>query len=182
VGVNRIASTVDASSAAWGAAPLTRIATLDAVLDAHAQELAGDFVAYRNHTYRVANLCVALSPHRPDTLEKIAIASAFHDLGIWTNHTFDYLQPSVSLATAYLRDVGKTSWTREIAEMVLEHHKILPYRREPRSLVEPFRRADWVDVSKGLVTFGVSRPLLREIFAVWPSAGFHKRLVQLEFA
>lgn len=159
-----------------------RIATLDAVLNAHARELAGDFVAYRNHTYRVANLCLALSPHRPDTLEKIAIASAFHDLGIWTNHTFDYLQPSISLATAYLRDVGKTSWTQEITEMVLEHHKILPYRREPRSLVESFRRADWIDVSRGLVTFGVSRALLRDIFAAWPSAGFHKRLVQLECA
>jgi hypothetical protein len=179
--MNRIASTVGASRAAWGAVPITDIATLDAILNAHAIELAGDFVAYRNHAYRVANLCLALSPHGPDTLEKIAIASAFHDLGIWTNRTFDYLQPSASLATAYLSDLGKASWTQEITEMVFEHHKILRYRREPRSLVEPFRRADWVDVSRGLVTFGLSRALLREIFAVWPSAGFHKRLVQLEF-
>ena len=180
MGMNGIASTVGAPST-WEALPLTEIATLDAVLNAHAKELAGDFVAYRNHTYRVANLCLALSEHKPDRLEKIAIASAFHDLGIWTNRTFDYLQPSASLATAYLSDLGKTSWTQEITEMVLQHHKILRYRREPRSLVEPFRRADWVDVSRGLVTFGLSRTLLREIFAVWPSAGFHKRLVQLEF-
>ena len=179
--MNRLASPVGALSAAWGAVPITDIATIDAILNAHAKELAGDFVAYRNHTYRVANLCLALSPQSPDTFEKVAIASAFHDLGIWTNRTFDYLQPSASLATAYLRDLGKTSWTQEITEMVLEHHKILRYRREPRSLVEPFRRADWVDVSRGLVTFGLSRTLLREIFAVWPSAGFHKRLVQLEF-
>ena len=166
----------------WGAVPITDIATLDAILNAHVKELAGDFVAYRNHAYRVANLCLVFAPDSPDTLEKIAIASAFHDLGIWTNRTFDYLQPSAGLATAYLNDVGKTSWTHEITGMVLEHHKILRYRREPRSLVEPFRRADWVDVSRGLVTFGLSRTLLREIFAVWPSAGFHKRLVQLEFA
>jgi hypothetical protein len=180
--MNRIAPTVGGSRAAWGAVPLTEIATLDAVLSAHAKELGGDFVAYRNHTYRVANLCLALSPYGPDTLEKIAIASAFHDLGIWTNHTFDYLQPSASLAVAYLGDLGKTSWTQEITGMVLEHHKILPYRRESRSLVEAFRRADWVDVSRGLVTLGVSRTLLREIAAVWPSAGFHRRLVQLELA
>ena len=178
--MNRTASTVGARSAAWGAVPLTEIATLDAVLNVHAKELAGDFVAYRNHAYRVANLCLVFAPDSPDTLEKIAIASAFHDLGIWTNRTFDYLQPSAGLATAYLSDVGKASWTHEITGMVLEHHKILRYRREPRSLVEPFRRADWVDVSRGLVTFGLSRTLLREIFAVWPSAGFHKRLVQLE--
>jgi len=177
-----IASTVGASRAASGAVPITDIATLDAILNAHAMELADDFVAYRNHAYRVANLCLVLSPHSPDALEKIAIASAFHDLGIWTNRTFDYLQPSASLATAYLSDLGKTSWRQEITEMILEHHKILRYRREPRSLVEPFRRADWVDVSRGLMTFGLTRTLLREIFAVWPSAGFHKRLVQLEFA
>jgi hypothetical protein len=180
--MNRIASTAGGPGAAWGAVPITDIATLDAILNAHAKELAGDFVAYRNHTYRVANLCLVLSPDGPDILEKIAIASAFHDLGIWTNRTFDYLQPSVSLATAYLSNLGKTSWTQEITEMILEHHKIRRYRREPGSLVEPFRRADWVDVSRGLVTFGLSRTLLREIVAVWPSAGFHKRLVQLELA
>ena len=59
--------------------------------------------------------------------------------------------------------------------MVLEHHRFSGYRREPRSLVEPFRRVDWVDVSRGLVTFGVSCTVQREIYAIWPSAGFHKQ-------
>lgn len=64
--------------------------------------------------------------------------------------------------------------------MILEHHKISPYRGDSWWLVEPFRRADWIDVSRGLLTFGLSRSVVREIFARWPSAGFHKRLVQLE--
>jgi hypothetical protein len=64
--------------------------------------------------------------------------------------------------------------------MILEHHKISPYRADRSGLVEVFRRADWVDVSHGLVTFGLSRRVLREIFSTWPSAGFHRRLVQLE--
>ena len=38
---------------------LTEIATLDALLNAHTAQLGDDFTAYRNHTYRVANLCVA---------------------------------------------------------------------------------------------------------------------------
>jgi hypothetical protein len=46
-------------------------------------------------------------------------------------------------------------------------------------LIEPFRRADWIDVSRGLLTFGLPRTRLRAIFARWPNAGFHKRLVQL---
>ena len=64
--------------------------------------------------------------------------------------------------------------------MIFEHHKMSPYRGDARWLVEPFRRADWVDVSRGLITFGLSRGLVREIFTRWPSEGFHKRLVQLE--
>lgn len=158
---------------------LTEIPTLDGLLQAHAAELGDDFRAYRNHTYRVANLCVALSSGDSAQLEKIATAAAFHDIGIWTDRTFDYLQPSVGLACAHLTRSGKEEWSSEITEMILEHHKISPYRGHGHWLVESFRRADWVDVSKGLITFGLPRKLLKAIFATWPSAGFHQRLIQL---
>jgi len=158
---------------------LTEIATLDELLQAHAAALGGDFAAYRNHTYRVVNLCVALSAGDPEQLQKIAIAAAFHDMGIWTDGTFDYLPPSIRLARDHLARSGRAEWTSEITGMILEHHKISPYRNDPQWLVEPFRRADWVDVSRGLISFGLSRKLLDEIFSAWPGAGFHKRLVQL---
>lgn len=158
---------------------LTEIATLDEVLQAHAEALGNDFTAYRNHTYRVANLCAALSSGDPEPLQKIAIAAAFHDLGIWTDGTFDYLQPSIRLASAHLAQSGRAEWTPEITGMILEHHKISAWRGNPYWLVEPFRQADWIDVTR-LRTFGLPRRLLREIFTTWPSAGFHKRLVQLE--
>jgi HD superfamily phosphodiesterase len=67
------------------------------VLENHASVLGHDFIAYRNHVYRVVNLCLAIAG-RGDreevqvTLEKIAVAAVFHDLGIWTNHTFDFLK------------------------------------------------------------------------------------------
>ena len=158
---------------------LENIATLDRVLDAHAAELGGDFTAYRNHAYRVANLCAALSPCDTQTLEKVALAAAFHDLGIWTAHTFDYLAPSIDLACNHLGCTGHEDWRDGIAGMIREHHKVRPYRGADAVLVEPFRRADWIDVSRGILTFGLPRARLREIFARWPNAGFHKRLVQL---
>jgi hypothetical protein len=158
---------------------LTQIAILDELLMAHAVALGRDFTGYRNHTYRVVNLCVAQSSGEPEPLEKVAIAAAFHDLGIWTAGTFDYLPPSVGLAGDYLSRAGKAAWLPEITAMILEHHKISACRDESWPLVEIFRRSDWVDVSRGLITFGLSRDLLREIFAAWPSAGFHRRLVQL---
>lgn len=159
---------------------LKEIPILDKVLEAHAAELGGDFTAYRNHAYRVVNLCVALSPADGAQLEKIAIATAFHDMGIWTDRTFDYLQPSVRLACAHLTRTGREEWIAEVTEMILQHHKISSYPDRHDWLVEPLRRADWVDVSKGLITFGLPRKLIKEVFSTWPSAGFHKRLVQLE--
>jgi hypothetical protein len=101
-------------------------------------------------------------------------------MAIWTDGTFDYLQPSVTLATNYLVHSGRETWTTEISAMILEHHKISRYRGNPSWLVESFRRADWVDVTRGLITFGLPQSLLHAIFSTWPSAGFHKRLVQLE--
>jgi hypothetical protein len=126
------------------------------------------------------NLCIIQSSGDPEQLEKSAIAAAFHDIGIWTDGTFDYLQPSVMLATNYLVQSGRARWTPEISAMILAHHKISRYLGNQTWLVEPFRRADWADVTRGLISFGLSRNLLHQVFSRWPSAGFHKRLVQLE--
>jgi hypothetical protein len=45
--------------------------------------------------------------------------------------------------------------------------------------VESFRRAGWIDVTVGLRRFGIPRPFIARLFATWPDAGFHRRLVQL---
>ena len=156
---------------------LTEIAELDDVLNAHAPALGGDFAGYRNHAYRVMNLCLALSPS--GDRKKIALAAAFHDLGIWTAATFDYIPPSVALASAHLAASGRSPWAPEIETTIREHHKLTRYKPHPDWLVEPFRKADLIDVSRGLVTFGLPHALIKDVLAQWPSAGFHKRLVQL---
>jgi hypothetical protein len=115
-----------------------------------------------------------------EAVEKVAIATAFHDLGIWTDRTFDYLEPSVAVATAYLAESGRAAWIPEIAAMIREHHKITRYKGDPGWLVEDFRRADWIDVTLGALTFGTPRSLIREAQAAWPDAGFHRLLVRLE--
>ncbi len=159
----------------------TQVALLDELLQQHAEQLGTDYTAYRNHCYRVLNFCAALSAGDAETLQKIAIAIAFHDLGIWTDRTFDYLPPSEKLALAYLERSGQAQWQAEIGAMINEHHKVTRYRAASGDLVEAFRKADWVDVSHGIIAYGVSRRFLREVFAAFPNAGFHKRLVQLTF-
>jgi hypothetical protein len=63
--------------------------------------------------------------------------------------------------------------------MLEEHHKITPFTANPASLVEAFRRADWIDVTRGLRTFGIPRQVIESVFTTWPSAWFHWRLVTL---
>ena len=161
-----------------GPSLLTSVPTIDEVLHDHASELGHDFIAYRNHAYRVVNLCAAIVKDRVD-LEKIAVAAVFHDLGIWTNKTFDYIAPSVALAREYLAAHGRAAWIAEIETMIADHHKITPSHANPKSLVESFRRADWIDVTRGLRRFGLPRTFIAAVDAAWPNAGFHRRLVQL---
>jgi hypothetical protein len=158
---------------------LTSLPTVEEVLDDHASELGHDLVAYRNHVYRVVNLCMAMVGDGRAELEKIAVAAVFHDLGIWTNKTFDYIAPSVTIAREYLADRGMAEWIPEVEAMIEDHHKVTSSRANPRSLVEPFRRADWIDVTRGLRRFGVPRKFIAVVVATWPSAGFHRRLVEL---
>ena len=153
---------------------------LDSILRTHGDALGRDFEAYRNHAHRVAHLCIAQSSRDADRVERIEIAAAFHDLGIWTAGTFDYLQPSVMLAASHLAVSGRSAWIPEVTAMILEHHKVFRYRGEAAWLVEPFRRADWIDVSLGAVGFGMPRRFLDQLVARWPRAGFHARLAQLE--
>jgi transposase-like protein len=170
----------------WGNGPVvlagpslvTSVPTIDEVLHDHAAELGRDFVAYRNHAYRVVNLCAAIVQDRVD-LEKVAVAAVFHELGIWTNQTFDCIASSVALAREYLAIHGRGAWIAEIERMIADHHKVTPSDANHDWLVEPFRRAVWIDVTRGLTTFGLPRPLVRSVLAGWPSAGFHWCLVQL---
>lgn len=159
---------------------LTKNDVLDEVLATHEGALGADYDAYANHCYRVLNLCHLLGTDDPDGASKVAIATAFHDLGIWTDRTFDYLVPSAKLAVDYLARHGKQGWTAEIEAMVLEHHKVTAVAPSaPSALVETFRRADWVDVTFGLRAFGLSRDAVRAIYRTFPDHGFHGRLVQL---
>lgn len=161
---------------------LTTLPTVDRVLNDHAAELGRDLIGYRNHVYRVVNLCLAIVSDRRVEVEKIAVAAVFHDLAIWTHNTFDYIAPSVAIAREHLAGRGLTDWVPEIEAMILEHHKITPSRADPRALVEAFRRADWIDVSRGLRTFGLPRTFVAAVLTTWPSAGFHRRLVELTLA
>lgn len=158
---------------------LTRLALFDELLEQHAPAIGKDLAGYRNHCYRMVNFANALASGDPDQLDKLAIAAAFHDIGIWTHGTFDYLPPSEQQARNWLARSGRTGWADEIAAMIAEHHKITACAPHHTALVEAFRQADWIDVTFGVLRHGLPRSFIRQVQAAFPDAGFHWNLLKL---
>jgi hypothetical protein len=146
---------------------------IDEVLQAFAPALGTGGPAYRGHVYRVYNLarCLLGSARRDDEL---AVASAFHDLGIWSDGTFDYLGPSLLRANDYVRERRPGVSADLVAALIGNHHLLFRVRHgaEPET-VEAFRRADLVDVSGAWYRAGLDRGFLRELGSVFPYLGFH---------
>jgi len=149
---------------------------IDEILNANKHSLGKHFNTYRNHVYRVFILCQKLDGD-PSNIDKYAIASAFHDLGIWTNKTFDYLEPSIALAKEYLIANDRLEWTEEVSIMIDMHHKRSKYNGSYSNTVESFRRADWADVTIGRRSFSLSKDEIQEVVKEYPLLGFHKFLV-----
>lgn len=156
-----------------------RIPLLEEILGGWKEELGDDYLGYRNHVYRMIHFCLALRDCSREERKKIVIAGCFHDLGIWTNSTVDYLPPSVALAKSYLRRNKLRDWIAEIELMIDMHHKLRPYKDDRYPLVEVFRKGDLVDFSLGVVQFGLPSAFIRSVKDQFPNAGFHKRLAQL---
>ena len=159
--------------------PQESIALVDEILAPWRERIGRDFDGYRNHAQRVARFCGALSVAAPDTQRKIAIAAAFHDLGIWSAGTMDYLPPSAALATEYLRARGLDAWTPEVERMIAMHHRARACGAPGDELVEALRKADLVDLTVGFVPFGLDRALVATVKDEFPNAGFHRCLARL---
>jgi hypothetical protein len=156
----------------------SQIDLLEHALDSWRETIGDDYLGYRNHVYRMVHFCFALlgEPTEQER-RKVLIAGAFHDIGIWTADTIDYLDPSVPPALAYLDRNGLAAWSDEVETMIREHHKVRPYRG-PYPLVEVFRRGDLADFSLGLLRSGIPKRYVEAVTSAFPNAGFHAFLVR----
>ena len=149
--------------------------TIEAVLHTYKPAMGEDYLRYRNHVYRVYHNCLLLDP-AVENSEKYALAAVFHDIGIWTDNTFDYINPSIEKARAFVRRHHASVNSDEISTMIEWHHKISTYTGTYAATTECFRKADWIDVTFGLSTFGHARSDFRRIRRQYPSHGFHRFL------
>jgi hypothetical protein len=161
--------------------------SIDEILEAFRDALGPAKVAYRGHVYRVFN-CARWLLGTDAEDSSLAIASAFHDVGIWSDRTFDYLAPSIARAEAYLEAASaarpsSSASAATVARIIAQHHRLRRVRGpSPAPLIEAFRLADRVDVSRGWLRAGLSRERLRELVTVFPYAGFHGELVRVACA
>lgn len=153
---------------------------IETILQEYQTIIDRDYQGYLNHCKRVAACCLILSQDsREDTIHKIAIAVAFHDIGIWTSKTIDYLEPSVKVMLSYLTLHRLLDWQIEITLMITEHHKLTRTKCSEYPLVEYFRQADYADFSLGLLRSNIPRSEFKKLTSQYPNAGFHKTLVCL---
>jgi hypothetical protein len=152
---------------------------IDRILSEWKAIIGEDFDGYRNHVVRMATFCLMLKQCSLQEQLKIEIAACFHDIGLWTGKTLDYLAPSLPPARNYLSENGLDDWSEEIELMILQHHKVRPIGGNGLQLVELFRKGDLVDVSLGLVRFGLGKAHVRAVRNTFPNAGFHKMLLEL---
>jgi hypothetical protein len=153
-----------------------QIPLLEVIFSSWRDVIGAEYHGYRNHVYRMINFCFVLRECSEEEREKIIIAGAFHDIGIWIEDTVDYIRPSLPPAMEYLKNRNLEAWSQEIRLMISEHHKIREYKDATYQLVEIFRKGDLVDFSLGTVQFGIPKTYIREVKAKFPNSDFHKNL------
>ncbi len=156
---------------------IRKLPAVDEIIDAQEAFLDVSLAGYRNHVHRMINFCFAFGPLTPEQEEKIIVAGCFHDIGIWTAKTFDYLPPSIDASIEHLQKTGRSEWAGHISQMIGEHHKFHRFRDDP--LTEVFRKGDLVDFSLGVIKCGIDAGFVKEVRSAFPNLGFHSGLVRL---
>lgn len=153
-------------------------ALIEEILEAWQERIGADYLGYKGHVYRMFNFCLALRPCSAEEQKKLAIASCFHDIGLWSAHTVDYIPPSIREAQRYLAATGLQAWSEEISLMIELHHKVRRYSEDRYPLVELFRQGDLVDFSLGVFRCGLPRSWIRQVKQAIPNNGFHQFLLK----
>ena len=135
---------------------------IDEILDEHRGYAEGNlrgWAGYRNHAQRVFLFACELVEPRPGAVEQLAIAAAFHDLAVFG--TLDYLVPNARAMQAWLDDRGLSDWAGDLTAAISLHHRVRRYHGPEAWLVEPIRRADWVECTLGRRHRGIDHDLIR---------------------
>lgn len=158
---------------------ITEITLVEEIIGNHRHHMGDQYLPYKNHVYRVLNFCFMFHQPTDEESDKLAIASAFHDLGLWPGDQIDYIDPSIRLAQEYLYSTNRGDWIDEISAMIEYHHRFRKCPKDFPYLVEIMRKGDWVDATKGFRRFGLSKDEVRRVQQAIDNLGFHDNLIRI---
>lgn len=150
---------------------------IEKLLAPYRQDLGEDFQRYRNHVYRTTTYAMHLLGNEEQHEALVETAFVYHDIALWTHKEMAYLEPSAALA---LRDNAQQQWGLEpqlLQDAIHWHHKITPFDGPNAEVVNACRKADWIDVSYGIIRHGISSRNIRKVRQAFPYLGFYNMLV-----
>ncbi|MCW3015821.1 MAG: Metal dependent phosphohydrolase [Solirubrobacterales bacterium] len=141
------------------------------------RDLSGDVNGpMERHSIRVVLLAEELARQGGHTLdsELVLCAGLLHDLGLYPGAASKaaYVTDSRRLAETILTEEGWPAERVELAAEAVERHHELPQQWSRGTEVELLRRADLIEVSHGLVSFGVTREFRTDLLQRIPRDGF----------
>jgi hypothetical protein len=144
------------------------------------EELIGsDLAGYRGHIYRVLTYTMHFLHGDETHLPAIAAALVYHDLGLWTDSTLSYIEPSCQRAKESLVDFGFDAEEQQLIDDAINfHHKFTLFTGPHADIVNAVRMADWIDASMGVLAKGMPRSHIRTVMEAIPNDGFHQTLME----
>jgi hypothetical protein len=137
-----------------------------------------DYKGYEGHIYRVLSYSIHFLGGDEKYLPVIASALVFHDIGLWTDRTLAYLEPSCKQAANYYDKEFSPEASELVKNIIYWHHKMTPFHGEHEDIVNAVIKADMIDASAGLITKGMPRIHIDKVTKAIPNAGFHKTLAE----
>ena len=135
------------------------------------------------HCARVLAIAAELGRRRGETLdmEVLGCAAWLHDAGLYDGAASDasYVTDGRRLALSVLAPFDWPAERLQRCGDAIERHHTLRAQWSLGPEVEVMRRADLVDVSAGVVSFGLDRAWLKALFARVPRDGFVRGLLPL---
>jgi predicted hydrolase (HD superfamily) len=110
--------------------------------------------------------------------EILLIAGLLHDVGLYdaASHGGVYVKEGAEFTAELLRAQGWDEVRIRLCFDAIERHHELRTQWDRGAEVELIRRADLVDVSNGLVRFGLSREWIRDLFKSVSRAGTYRTI------
>ena len=136
-----------------------------------------------NHNVRVFRVAERLAERRGLKVDRevLLCAAHLHDIGLYPGAASDaaYVEDGARLARTLLEPHGwPPARVKRCADAIERHHELRSQWRLGVE-VELLRRADLVDVSGGLVTFGAGRRWVRSLGRRASRRGFYREIARL---